>query len=77
MLGPSNINKVPMKVKVNENIVVENLLFSKRKHNFSNLNGGPQVSEYDPKLQANKVAEKMILENNEATNEYLNNSITL
>ena len=66
-----------MKVKVNKNIVVEkSTIFKKWEQDFSHLYGVPEVNEFDLKFQANTIAEKVILENNETTNEYLNHSIT-
>ena len=70
-LGPRKNNKVPMKVKayiINENIVVEkSTILKKWQHDFSNLYGVPEVNEFNPEFEADKIAEKVILENNETT----------
>ena len=60
-----------MKVKayiINENIVVEkSTILKKWQHDFSNLYGVPEVNEFNPEFEADKIAEKVILENNETT----------
>ena len=77
-LGPRKNNTIPMKVKINDTMTInENDVLKKWQEDFSSLYNIPDDMEYDDLFKKRKTEEKFILENYpQNINEFINQPIS-